>query len=158
MVINDKTVERDVIYEEKVETTIKITKTYFYLENGKRVLVSSPTSTTHTTSSCKEICEKRKVEEIDQTQSQIGKPTRKRQRIESSGSSESDELFQTQLESQEPPWFEKWSNVSINPSGTSCRRTNPVIVPGSRVFCRYSSVKGGPLHKLIRLYLFDMNS
>ena len=135
-----KTAEREVIYEEKVETTIKITKTYFYVENGKRVIIDSPTSTTHTTSSCKEIREKRKVDEIEPTQSQIGKPTRKRQRIESSESSESNDLFETQLESQEPSWFEKWSNVSIKPSGTSCRRTNPVIVPGSRVFCRYSSV------------------
>ena len=89
--------------------------------------------------------EKRKVEEIEETQgnketqSQIGKPDRKRQRIESSESSESGEIFDTQLESQEN-WFDKWSNISIKPSGTSCRRTNPIIVPGSRVFCRYSSV------------------
>jgi len=38
-----------------------------------------------------------------------------------------------------PVWFEKWREVSLELSPTSCRRTNPNIQCGSRVFCRYSS-------------------
>ena len=102
--VDDRTAEvRKVQCETKVETTVKITKTYFYMDsNGKRIHVRTEKPQIHKMESVTENYETEPIPEpIEESiltnqeeKSQMGVVRKKRKRVESSSS---ESIIETQL-------------------------------------------------------------